>query len=348
MANGNNDQCPICSGRVDVLTTPFTRYNYERVSRFTCPRCGVFDIFEQDVSRLSGQIGRISQDKPWVRALLSYWTRKAQSAGEPPLFQRNLIDQIVSEQRLPTAHEQADNLIRYLGEQLQSHQDPGGEARFVLDELISIVGCLDRAGIWYLADQLDRNGLLAFPLRRAPNEPLGPPARVPPSERFATIGTAHLTFEGWKRFCELQRAYSEGPIAFMAMPFGNPLLDRVFLECFKPAVARTGFDLPRVIDSPPARLIDDRWRVEMRRSRFVVCELTNRNPGAYWEAGFAEGLGRPVIYTCEKAYFQTKGTHFDTKHCHTVLWTEINLPEASEGLKATIRATLPGEAKLMD
>jgi hypothetical protein len=113
-------------------------------------------------------------------------------------------------------------------------------------------------------------------------------------------------------------------------------------------VDRTGFDLRRIIDNPPAGLIDNRLRVEIRKSRFLVCELTSRNPGAYWEAGFAEGLGRPVVYTCERAYFEDKGTHFDTNHCHTVLWVESNLSEAAEQLKATIRATLPAEAKLTD
>jgi len=36
------------------------------------------------------------------------------------------------------------------------------------------------------------------------------------------------------------------------------------------------------------------------------------NPGAYWEAGYAEGLGKPVIYTCEEAKF-VEASHFDTK-----------------------------------
>jgi nucleoside 2-deoxyribosyltransferase len=95
-------------------------------------------------------------------------------------------------------------------------------------------------------------------------------------------------------------------------------------------------------------LIDDRLRVEIRKSRFMICELTNANAGAYWEAGYAEGLGRPVIYSCEKSYFETRRTHFDTNHCHTVLWVESDLDDAAERLKATIRATLPGEAKLTD
>ena len=32
--------------------------------------------------------------------------------------------------------------------------------------------------------------------------------------------------------------------------------------------------------------------------------FTHGDPGAYWEAGFAEGLGKPVIYTCEKDDFR--------------------------------------------
>lgn len=201
-----------------------------------------------------------------------------------------------------------------------------------------------------MADEFERSGVLRFPPRvRSVNEPLGSvPPPVLASQRRNEIRSVRLTFEGWKRFAELQRSHSEGPIAFMAMPFGNQFLDRVFAECFRPAVSNTGFDLRRIIDNPPAGLIDDRLRVEIRKSRFLICELTSGNPGAYWEGGFAEGLGRPVIYTCEKGYFEKQKTHFDTNHCHTVIWAEGALPDAGERLKATIRATLPVEAKLVD
>lgn len=127
------------------------------------------------------------------------------------------------------------------------------------------------------------------------------------------------------------------------MPFGNPQLDQVF-KVFKTAVAETGFTLRRINDDPPAGLIDDRLRVEIRNSRFMICELTNANAGAYWKAGFAEGLGRPVIYSCEKSFFDEKKTHFDTNHCHTVLWVTGDLIDAAMRLKASVRATLPTEA----
>jgi len=40
-------------------------------------------------------------------------------------------------------------------------------------------------------------------------------------------------------------------------------------------------------------------RVEIRSAKFLVADLTDENRGAYWEAGFGEGLGKKVYYTCE-------------------------------------------------
>ena len=38
----------------------------------------------------------------------------------------------------------------------------------------------------------------------------------------------------------------------------------------------------------------------VRDAAFVISDLTHDNSGAYWEAGYAEGLGKPVIYICEE------------------------------------------------
>jgi hypothetical protein len=157
-----------------------------------------------------------------------------------------------------------------------------------------------------------------------------------------------LTLKGWGMYHQLKKGHSESRVAFMAMEYGDARLDEVFLRCFKPAVEATGFRLERLDERPTAGLIDDRLRVEIRGSRFLLADLTHENRGAYWEAGFAEGLGKPVIYTCEKGLFDKKQTHFDTNHHLTVTWEHADLPAAGERLKATIRATLPLDAKLMD
>jgi len=157
-----------------------------------------------------------------------------------------------------------------------------------------------------------------------------------------------LSVPGWKRYEELRRGAILSRKAFMAMEFGDSTLDRIVDEVFRSAVRATGFELYRLDDTPKAGLIDDRLRVEIRLSRFLIADLTHQNAGAYWEAGYAEGLGKRVIYTCEKKRFEEKKTHFDTNHHLTVMWSEDNPAAAGEDLKATIRATLPAEAKLTD
>lgn len=113
-------------------------------------------------------------------------------------------------------------------------------------------------------------------------------------------------------------------------------------------MGRADFELRILTDRQPAGLIDDQLRVALRASRFVIADLTHGNNGAYWEAGFAEGLGRPVIYTCRKAEWDVRKTHFDTNHLVTIIWEPNQLEDAGTRLTATIRATLPGEARLRD
>ena len=118
----------------------------------------------------------------------------------------------------------------------------------------------------------------------------------------------------------------------MAMKFGQSDLDRVVEECFRPAVKRTDFELRLLTDQQPAGLIDDQLRAAILASRFVIADLTHGNQGAYWEAGFGEGLGLPVIYSCEKAAWEQQGTHFDTNHLNTIIWDLQNLTEAQNRL----------------
>jgi len=156
---------------------------------------------------------------------------------------------------------------------------------------------------------------------------------------------SQLTLKGWQRYEELKRGKASGTRAFMAMKFGEADLDEMLEKHFKPAVALTGFTLRTVDENRKAGLIDDKLRLEINLSRFVIADLTHHNNGAYWEAGYAEGLKKPVMYTCRSDVFdhpdRKKGTHFDTNHHLTVKWTTDNPQKAVDDLKATIRMTIP-------
>ena len=247
------------------------------------------------------------------------------------MLDSNLLENIVHNTELPRPIEQLDNLLLWLGE----CQPTMGALVDFSESAIAATGAQDQACVGFLVTQAVSQGLMVGEVA----EFIGGQCH---------IHSLQLTLHGWQRFEELQHGRASGRNAFMAMPFGIPELDTIVEEQFKPAVRDAGFDLKRLDDGQPAGLIDDRLRVEIRQSRFLIADLTHENRGAYWEAGYAEGLGKPVIYTCRKDVFddKTKGTHFDTNHHLTVVWEADKLPDAMAKLKATIRATLPEEAKL--
>ncbi|WP_157572302.1 hypothetical protein [Nevskia soli] len=240
------------------------------------------------------------------------------------------IETIVK-QPLPRPREQADLFIRWLAENV-----PGpGETVWVQPSThSSIMGAKSPAGFGLVLRHLFDVGLVTGKM----------------SEAIGAPGRAHVTlsFSGWDRYEELRQGRATYRKAFMAMKFGDPTLDDVLERIFKPSAKLAGFELFRLDDIPRAGLIDDRLRVEIQASDFLVADLTHDNLGAYWEAGYAEGLGKPVIYTCEKRKFDTQKTHFDTNHHLTIIWDLASLEAVGEQLKATIRATLPQWAKQED
>lgn len=149
------------------------------------------------------------------------------------------------------------------------------------------------------------------------------------------------------------RAGARSRHAFMAMDFNEDDIRDYFNQHLRGAVAQTGFQL-RTTDHPgkTADLIDNRMRVDLRTSRFVVCDLTHGNRGAYWEAGFAEGIGRPVFYICRRDVRDStdKDTRprFDAAHQAIVAWDSTDPAAGLAELKDMIRATLPAEATMED
>jgi hypothetical protein len=80
-----------------------------------------------------------------------------------------------------------------------------------------------------------------------------------------------------------------------------------------------------------------RIKQEIARAQFVVADLTDERPSCYFEAGYAEALGRPVIYVASKASVmspaQPTKVHFDV-HMNVNFFS--NNKELQEKLNAAI------------
>jgi hypothetical protein len=316
-------KCPVCDA--DLKSAP-ERAGMQDAFELECPACGSFTMTGTLLGVLPGWRAKDSL----ASAKLSHALRRAQLRDEAVQLSTYTAKSVL-ELPLPRPSEQADLMVRWLAEHL-----PGpGETLWVEPRThSSIVGASSPKGFGLVVDHLFEVGLLRGTQSKTLNEP----------------GRAHatLSMRGWEYYEQLRRGASNQRKAFMAMKYGSPDLDAVVRDVFKPCVEATGFALRRLDDEPRAGLIDDRLRVEIQSSDFLIADLSHDNLGAYWEAGYAEGLGKPVIYTCERSKFDTAKTHFDTNHHLTVIWDALSPADAGVQLKATIRATLPHLARQRD
>lgn len=325
MSRTQSVNCLICESLLNDVPEGFKISGFDG-GYYRCPKCGDYGLTGTAEVLLPQWLPQ-AEDK---RAVLSHAIYRRQMSEDWPVMDWEVCKKLIEDGTLPSPSEQADNLIRWLG-----NNNPG------LGELIpveteshqAIFGSKTPSGVLFIAEEMIKKGRLV--------------GRIAKSMGGSGTAFVNLSMDGWEHYEALRKGIPSGHKAFMAMKFGDPSLDQMFKNHFRPAVADTGFALQTLQDEPRAGLIDDRLRVEITSSRFLIADLTHDNSGAYWEAGFAEGLDKPVIYTCEASKFDKASTHFDTNHHLTVKWDFENPEEAVQELKATIRYTIP-EARQQD
>ena len=131
---------------------------------------------------------------------------------------------------------------------------------------------------------------------------------------------------------------SMSKFGFIAMQYGEKVLENLVRDHIKPKIqSELGYTIIDMRDLSKAGVIDNLMREQIQKSAFVIADLTHDNSGAYWEVGYAEGLGIPVIYICDNVKFETIKINFDTNHCTIICWTHGEEPEFCDNLIATIR-----------
>jgi len=318
--------CPVCSLEVNKLQGVVIDRQLRHI--VDCLRCGSYQITDTSVKYLQYHLKSETKN-----ILLSHAIHKMQkNAGEDyPFLTHDQVLKILDNPH-PKPSEQLNNFILWLGEEAPIlSKKTKVDAKIIQAELAAV----SENGVRSIINHLHQKNIVE-------GDAIGGTWELAPAYELA------LTIDGWELYEKLKQGSLSSRKAFMAMQYRDQELDAIVTNYFRPAVKATGFELYRLDDKLVAGLIDDRLRVEIRTSRFLIADLTHENRGAYWEAGFAEGLGKPVIYTCEKSKFEKLNTHFDTNHHTTVLWDKSDLEKAAIDLKNTIRATLPEDTKLSD
>lgn len=310
--DGITKSCPICSSRLNDQSGKTAKY----VS-YDCRRCGRFLVDFKLAA--TGWPSAYPEAKQIVHLLSGYSREKSDIATWTGLIGESQLAKFTAD-ALPSIHRQFPKSIRekvhklllhlwrvttYFGEVITQ------DASFDLSTSYSI-----NPGEHYQIIELVKES--GFLLHK--------------SERLTVLALSASGFEEVER---LRGSNLDSAKAFVAMPFDKGLRP-LFDGPLSAGIAAAGY-LPMRIDRKEHNdQIVDIMLAEIRESRFVVADFTYQSYGVYFEAGFAKGLGRPVIWTVRDD--ELERCHFDTRQYNFIEWK--NGDDLAKRLNARIRATI--------
>lgn len=314
-------ECPICQN-TSGGTCQRSPLSATDSFTFNCEICGIYEISDMACVSWFDPNGRRLTDVQC--AALSHRLRTAARGSQPLIITTDWLQRFEADATLPSPSVQATNIIRYIGDEVSRS---GQRLEALPVEFHAVVGSPNRELACGLVSELIERGILSG---------------IDVSDMGGTdFIEVNLTLDGWDRYEEEKAGLISGKYGFIAMKFDDPVLDPFVEKVVKPAIDDgIGYSVVDMRNVARAGIIDNIMRAQIRDAAFVIVDLTHDNSGAYWEAGYAEGLGKPVIYICEKNKFDEAKTHFDTNHCTTVLWSEENEQEFRKEIVATLRRSL--------
>ena len=300
-------KCPICDDKLECAPT---RPDGADAFEFSCRICGQFQVtgtlakvppFRQQPKLcpyLSAHI-RHSNQKGLVPQLdFKNWERFASSRAKTPIFSK---------------------LALVLEELARRAPVPGDSASIDGDRDYPLFDAGSSREVEFLLETVDKRGWIEAKVR--------------------TMGGiwAHLmlTVEGWTQLESFSSENRASNTCFVAMSFDSSLIS-VYEEAIQPAIEACGFLPDRVDRREFNNKICDEIIAGIRKSRLMVADFTGHRGGVYFEAGFAKGLGRPVIFTCKNT--DISDAHFDTDHYNHIVWKDPE--DLRQRLMARIEATI--------
>jgi hypothetical protein len=246
------------------------------------------------------------------RQRVSWRVREATDAGLILRLEITNFEALAAEVEVPPVPTKLRNLLT-----LQARESAPGEWKR-LDPYITAarLKCRDQAELDYLFGALHEQGYLL------------------PSPVF-NEGQQLVTPAGWEALAPIAGMGTPG-VCFVAMAFHLDLVE-AYDKGFRPAIEDDcGLRALRLDKVEHNEQITDRILAGIRSAQVVVADFTLQRAGVYFEAGFALGLGRIVVWTCRDNDVET--LHFDTRQYNHVVWSTPD--DLREKLAARLKATV--------
>ena len=134
------------------------------------------------------------------------------------------------------------------------------------------------------------------------------------------LSNYQISAKGWEKISEIKQNESNNQ-GFIAMSFRDET--KSISDSFKTAIVKCGYIPRRIDEKEHNNQIVPEILFEISRSKFVVVDVTYPNYGAYYEAGYAEALGKEVIICCREDVFNSnQKPHFDIAQKSSIVWKD--------------------------
>ena len=164
----------------------------------------------------------------------------------------------------------------------------------------------------------------------------GSNAELKPLPEDFPLGSVVITPKGWVALDGLVK--SEIPDeCFVAMWF-SPEVDTLFADAIYPGAEDAGYRAIRVDKIDHNNKIDDEIIAGIRRGKFLIADFTGQRGGVYFEAGFAMGLGKQIIWLVRED--EINKIHFDNRQYNFTTWSLDDLPALRRKIQLRIEATI--------
>ena len=142
----------------------------------------------------------------------------------------------------------------------------------------------------------------------------------------------------------------EKSLAFVIMQIGNPELDQIYEDIFKPAIEATGLNPKRIDQDNSGKLLKKEITEYIESADIIVADITNERPNCYLEIGYAMGLDKyeNLIFTVREDHYPesknyVKGgpkIHFDVSGYDILFWNTAELDDFKTKLTDKINRRL--------
>ena len=289
--SGGKIICPVCGLKDDVALVDSE--DFGRFLQYDCKRCGRYKITDS--------AKRITSEAFMMH--LSSWIREKHDQNfEVPMIDTDLVKNINS--ITPTYNPSQKQLV-LLRKLAWMTGYPGKKVKVnrKFDFVIAWASCEDEFQ-FYIKALSERNLINTF---------------------RGDVVEYQITTEGWNFLDEHEKISIISDQAFVAMSFDKSM-DSVWENGIRVAIDKAGYKPYRVNAEPHNEKIDNKIMAEIKNSFFLVADFTEQKRGVYFEAGYALGLGIPVIWSVRED--DLKNVHFDTRQYGHIVWTsESNLQE---------------------